>query len=119
MLPGRRQNALDLASRDQRPRRIVHRDKLDLIVQYIQSGLDRILSSDTAAYYSADFSQVRFSNEMPHRYGFTGYNKNIVYTGRLFECGQGMLNHRTASDFRQQLVKTGPPAPAGGDDDGG
>jgi hypothetical protein len=56
---------------------------------------------------------------MPHRYGFTGYNKNVAYTARLFECGQGVVNDRTAGDFRQQLVKTSPLTTAGGDDDGG
>ena len=85
----------------------------------LQSGSNRILSSNTAANYSADLSQVRFHNEMPHRYGFTRYNQNLVYTGRLFECVQRMVNDRTAGDFREQFVKPSPLTPAGGDDDGG
>src|SRR5437763_389275 len=119
MFPCRRENAFDFPSGYQWARRIVHGNELDLVVQCIQSGLDRILPSDTSANDPADLSQVRFYDEMPHRYSFARHNEDVVYAYRLFESGPGILNDRTASDFCQQLVKTSPLTAAGGDDDGG
>src|SRR5206468_11532065 len=101
MFPGSRENAVGLARGYQWAGRIVHSDELDLVVHCIQSGLDRILPSGTSANDPADLSQVRFYDEMPHRDGFARYNKNVVYAYRLFECGQGMSNDRTTSDFRR------------------
>src|SRR5438270_641287 len=114
----RRKHAFDLSRSNQRAGRVVHGDELDLFLEGLQSNPDRILSEHTATNYPADLSEIRFYDQMPHRYGIARYHENVVYTDRLFECGQGMLNDRTAGDFDHELVKTSSLATPGSDDDG-
>jgi hypothetical protein len=118
VFPRRREDPFDLARSNQRAGRVVQGDELDLFLEGLQSNPDRILSEHTATNYPADLSEIRFYDQMPHRYGIARYHENVVYTDRLFECGQGMLNDRTAGDFDHELVKTSSLATPSSDDDG-